>query len=79
MKTKYYAIPVLVYIPASEFENAVEFYDRIKEPITEEIEGAIVYFAEDYRDGVVEIDHTEVEFSGMITKDCPVSTAHPLA
>jgi hypothetical protein len=70
MKKTYIAIPVLIYVEAYKYENAAELYDRINEPITDEIDDAIVYFAEDFLDGLVTIDHSVEEFSGMITKDC---------
>lgn len=68
MKTKYHAIPVIIYAPVDAYPDAEDVYDAIKTPLNMEVPDLAVFLAEDYRDGLVEID--ENEFSGQITMDC---------
>lgn len=74
MKQQYHAIPVLLYVPVVEDREAVFLYDNIRDAIDEAIPGTQVFFAEDYRDGLVEIDPNTEEFSGMISVDCNRTT-----
>jgi hypothetical protein len=70
MKTKYHAIPVLVYVPTEHFPLASDAYDHILLPLNQEFPEAAVFFAEDFRDGEVELDPAWAEFSGKISVDC---------
>jgi hypothetical protein len=71
MKRKYHAIPVLVYVPFEHFPHASDAYDHILNPLNRDYPEAAVFFAEDFRDGVVELDPAWTEFSGKISMDCP--------
>lgn len=73
MKQKFHAIPVIVYVPVEHFPKSEDVYDHIMTPLNSEFPEATIFFAEDYRDGIIEIDPLETEFSGMITLDCPHS------
>lgn len=65
MKRKFHAIPVLIYAPVDVYPDAKDAYDDIKLG-----ENLSVFLAEDYQDGMVDIDPLETEFSGQITMDC---------
>jgi hypothetical protein len=67
MNKTYYAIPVLVYIPIEKMSEKV--FGQIVENLKTYIPESVVLFAEDYCDGVVEID-AEGYLSGQISKDC---------
>lgn len=77
MTKKYYAIPLLVYVPVDVVGDAENAHHYIKLPINQEAPEALVFLAEDYTDGVVEVDPLITEFSGMITVDCDESCLHP--
>jgi hypothetical protein len=70
MKIKYHAIPVLVYVPVGHFPNADDAYDHIRLPLNQEFPEAVVFFAEDYEDGKVDIDTERSTFSGSISQVC---------
>lgn len=65
MKRKFHAIPVLIYAPVDVYPDANDVYDHIKLG-----ENLSVFLAEDYKDGMVELDPAWTEFSGQITMDC---------
>lgn len=77
MKKKFHAIPILVYAPVDVYPDAKDAYDAIRTPLDVEVPDLAVFFAEDYDDGLVEIDPVETEFSGMISKDCFKNMYHP--
>jgi hypothetical protein len=70
MKRKYHAIPVLVYAPVDDYPRAEDVYGAIKIPLDMEAPGLTVFFAEDYRDGLVEIDDEEDDLSSWISTAC---------
>lgn len=73
MKRKYHAIPVIIYALIEDYPHAEDVYDAIKTPLDMEAPDLAVFFAEDYQDGIVELDPVETEFTGMINIDCPKS------
>ena len=70
MTRKYHAIPVLMYVPVDIYPDSADAYDMILTLMNAENREFAVLFAEDYRDGMVELDPLETEFSGQISKDC---------
>jgi hypothetical protein len=53
MKRKFHTIPVLIYAPVDVYPDAKDVYDAIKTPLDMEAPDIAVFFAEDYRDGMI--------------------------
>jgi hypothetical protein len=70
MKRKYHAIPIIIYAPVDVYPNVTDVYGVIKTSLDMEAPDLSVFFAEDYADGLIEIDPVETELSGMISIDC---------
>lgn len=70
MTRQYHAIPVLMYVPVVIYPDPVDAYDMIRTLMNAENKEFTVLFAEDYRDGMVELDPLETDFSGSISKNC---------
>lgn len=76
MKRKYHAIPVLMYVPVDIYPDAEDAYDMIKTLMSAESNEFSVFFAEDYSDGVVELDPAWTEFTAKISEDCEKTYSH---
>ena len=76
MKRKYHAIPVLMYVPVDIYPNVEDAYDYIKTPLDMEAPDVSVFLAEDYSDGLVELDPAWTEFTAKISVDCNKTYCH---
>jgi hypothetical protein len=69
MTKQYHAIPIIVYVPVEQYPLNQQALEAIHKNFPHDTDMS-VFFAEDFKDGLVEIDHTFDEFSAMISVDC---------
>jgi hypothetical protein len=70
MTRKYHAIPVLMYVPVDVYPDVADAHNQISGLMNAEEGEFFTFFAEDFQDGIMEIDHDVDQFSAMITVDC---------
>ena len=70
MTRKYHAIPVLMYVPVDIYPDVADAHNNISDLMNAENREFYTFFAEDFQDGIVDIDHNVDQFSAMIMVDC---------